>query len=237
MDYGLQALKLVLGLLILTLTLRLLGKQNMAQMTPYDLVYIIVFGGILDSIFYDDKIGIFPFIFSALVWSISIYVIETLVKKFHIFRVFFRGTPDHIVETGKINLKLFDKNNLEFEQLRIVLREKGIFSLREVKDIYLEPDGQFSIIKYSNHKLEPTSSINLEKAEVTPNFLLIDEGEIELSVLKYIGKSEEWLKNEMNILGINDITTVVYCEWSDTNGFYYKTYNDCINQKKKGNIN
>lgn len=74
MSYGFQALKLIIGLLVLTLTLRLLGKHTIAQITPYDLVYIIVFGGILDSTFYDDKIAIMPFVFSTIIWSLSIYI-------------------------------------------------------------------------------------------------------------------------------------------------------------------
>ena len=55
MNYYLQAFKLVVGLLTLTLALRALGKHSLSQMTPYDVVYLIVFGGILDSTFFDDE--------------------------------------------------------------------------------------------------------------------------------------------------------------------------------------
>ena len=88
MSYGLQGFKLVAGLLILTFTLRSLGKQTIAQITPYDLVYIIVFGGILDSTFYDDEIGIMPFLFSVFIWSITISGIELLVRRFRILGSF-----------------------------------------------------------------------------------------------------------------------------------------------------
>lgn len=45
MDYGLQIAKLLIGLISLIFVLRLLGKQSLSQMNPYDLVYIIVLGG------------------------------------------------------------------------------------------------------------------------------------------------------------------------------------------------
>lgn len=234
MSYGLQALKLIIGLLTLTLLLRVLGKHSLSQLTPYDVVYLIVFGGILDSTFYDDEIGIGSFIFSVGIWSLSIYIIEFSVRKNSIFRVFFRGTPDHIVEDGKLNMKLFYKNNLEMEQLRIILRKNGIFSLREVKDIYLEPDGSFSINKYSHYQPITNSALNTDRSEDQLNVLLIDDGKIELSALKYIGKSKKWLLEEIKKLGIEDISNILYCEWSNKEGFYYKTKAEIITEKRHG---
>lgn len=232
MDYGLQALKLVVGLVTLTLTFRMLGKKNLAQLSPFDLVHVIVFGGILDSIFYDDEIGILPFIFTAVVWSLSIYTMDLLAKKFNLFRAVFRGTPDHIIENGKLNMRLFDRSKIEMEELRSILRQKDIFSLREVKDLFLEPDGRFSVIRYAKYRSGRDSS-----EEDYYNVLLIDEGEVQREVLKYIGKSEEWLMSEMSALGVSDVKDVVYCEWSEEEGFYYRTMDDCIQEKREGYIN
>ena len=237
MSYGLQFLKLIIGLLVLTFTLRLLGKSTIAQLTPYDLVYIIVFGGIIDSTFYDDNIGIIPFMFSALVWTLSIYIIESLVRKSRGLRVFFRGAPDRIIENGKLNMKLFKKNNLEMEQLRIILRQKGIFSLKEVKDIYLEPDGTFSVNQYMNYKPTTNRDFNIEKEEEAHNILLIDEGKIETRALSYIDKTAEWLLDEMLKLGIKDVSEISYCEWSEKAGFYYKSKEDLINKEINGFTN
>lgn len=233
MSYSLQAFKLLFGLLALTLILRLLGKHTIAQLTPYDLVYIIVLGGVLDSTFYDDEIRIIPFLFSILIWSLSIYGIEFLVSRYNIFRVFFRGTPDHIIENGKLNIKLFNKNNLEMEQLRIILRQNGIFSLREVKDVYLEPDGSFSINKYVNYQPIVHSSLNIKSNENYPNLLLIDQGKIEMEALKFINKSVIWLSDEIKKLGIDDISNILYCEWSENDGFYYKTKIDVKEYEEK----
>lgn len=229
MDYGLQALKLVAGLLILTLTFRLLGKKNLAQLSPFDMVHVIVFGGILDSVFYDDEIGLLPFVFSAAVWSISIYTIEMLAKKSNLFRIIFRGTPDHIIENGKLNMRLFEKSKIEMGELRSILRQKGIFSLRQVKELFLEPDGKFSVIRYPEEEVS-------SKVE-SYNVLLVEEGEILHRALRYVDKTAEWLRNEMSGLGVSDLRTVVYCEWSETDGFYYITEDDCIYTIRKGHLN
>ncbi|NLC32206.1 MAG: DUF421 domain-containing protein [Clostridiales bacterium] len=236
MNYGLQALKLVFGLLSLLLALRMLGKRNLSQLTPYDAVYIIVFGGILDATFYNDEVGVFPFLFSIAVWTVSIYIIEILVRRFEFLRITFKGTPDHIVDNGKLNLRLFEKNNLEMEQLRMALRKNGIFSLKEVRDIYLEPDGSFSVNRFSDYQTVTNSGLNIQKEDDT-TVLLIEEGKIETKALIYIGKSKDWLREELKKLGIDDISTVIYCEWSQLDGFYYKTEKDAIRLKKGGHAN
>ena len=237
MSYGLQALKLIVGLLTLILTLRVLGKLSFSQLTPYDVVYLIVFGGILDSTFFDDEIGIAPFLFSVFIWSVSIYMIEFLARKNAKFRWLFRGSSDPIMENGKLNMTSFKKNNLEMELLRSSIRKHGIFSLKEVKDIYLETDGSFSINKYAAYQPVVNSTLNLKPNEVSPNLLLVDTGKIESEVVESIGKSDEWVVKELKRIGITDLSDVIYCEWSQEEGFYIKTKTDVITKKDLFGVN
>ncbi len=43
--------------------------------------------------------------------------------------------------------------------------------------------------------------------------------------------------SEMSALGVSDVKDVVYCEWSEEEGFYYRTMDDCIQEKREGYIN
>ena len=94
MEYGLNAAKLAVGILMLIFILRLLGKKELAQITPYDVVYLLVFGGILEESLYDKKITLLHFIFSISVWAVMIYLIERLAMKFNVFRKLLKGSPD-----------------------------------------------------------------------------------------------------------------------------------------------
>ena len=49
-------MKLVFGLIGLLLVVRLLGKKSMSEITPFDLVYTLVLGGILEESTYDDNV-------------------------------------------------------------------------------------------------------------------------------------------------------------------------------------
>ena len=53
MDIFIITLKLALGFIIILLIMRLLGKRNLAQLNAGDVIYLLVFGGILEESIYD----------------------------------------------------------------------------------------------------------------------------------------------------------------------------------------
>ena len=185
-------------------------------MAPYDIIYLLVFGGILEESLYDETVSIFMLLFSVAVWAIAIYAVEKIVTSSDSLRILIKGEADKLISDGKINKKLFDKNQLEMEQLRTMLRQQGIFLLREVRDLFIEPGGDISINQYAKYKPVTSQDINLENAEEEPSALLIDEGKINWEVLDFIGRSEAWVHSEMERLGHANLKNILYCEWSKT---------------------
>jgi len=105
------------------------------------------------------------------------------------------------------------------EQLRSMLREKGIFSIKEVKFAILEINGQLSVMKKENESPVTPEMLSIEPKEAAFTHLIIDEGEIKSKALKAIEKDETWLRNELSKLGYDDIRNIYYAEWSLSDGF------------------
>lgn len=228
MDYLINGMKLIIGLIAFMIVIRLLGKKHLAEMTPYDIIYLIMFGGILEETLYNNKISVWMFLFSLVVWAISIFAIEKLVSRFNRLRILLKGEPDQLIANGKINRKAFKKNQLEMEQIRTMLRQQGIFSLREVRDMFIEPGGQISINSFAKYKPVVADDLSIEKKEEEPTVLLIDEGEVKLEVLNAIGKSDRWLHEGIREKGFHHVEEILYCEWSETDGFFIKGFTDII---------
>jgi uncharacterized membrane protein YcaP (DUF421 family) len=162
------------------------------------------------------------------VWAIVIYAIEKLVTKSNKLRILLKGEPDKIIANGKLNKNLIDKNQLEMEQLRTMLRINGIFSLKEVRDLYIEPGGEITINRYAKYKPVTNEDMKLKIDEEEPTILIVDEGQVKEDALDAIGKSELWLRSELNQLGYCNLKELLYCEWSSTEGFFIKTYKETI---------
>ncbi len=235
MTYMEIALKLFFGLIALLIMTRLLGKKELSQLTPFDFIYSIVLGGILEESIYDDKISAFHVWFAVAVWGLMLFIIEKLSKRYDKIRILLKGETSILIRNGEFNIKELEANHLEMEQLRIMLRQQGVFSLREVCDLYLEPGGTVSLKKYAKFDTVTPAMLNLEPEDDSINFLFIDEGEINEEILGYTGKSKEWLYDELNQQGYNNIQEILYAEWSETDGFYVKTYAGNKEGIRKGN--
>src|SRR5690606_26055984 len=134
-------LKLFFGLIALLVVTRLLGKKELSQLTPFDFIYSIVLGGILEESIYDDKVSALQVWFAVAVWGRMLFVIEKLSLKYDKIRILLKGEASILIRDGEFNVKELERNHLEMEQLRTMLRQQGIFSLKEVRDLYLEPGG------------------------------------------------------------------------------------------------
>lgn len=224
--------KLFFGLIALLVVTRLLGKKQMSQLTPFDFIYSIVLGGILEESIYDDKVSGVHVWFAVAVWGVMLFAIEKLSKKFDKIRVLLKGEASILIKNGQFNVKELEANHLEMEQLRSMLREQGIFSLREVCDLYLEPGGNIGIKKFPEFQPLTPYHIGMNSQKESLNFLFVDNGEINIDILRYIGKTKEWLQQELKKIGYSNIKEIVYAEWSETDGFFVRTFDE-TNQGNK----
>jgi uncharacterized membrane protein YcaP (DUF421 family) len=224
------ASKLLIGMIGLLVIVRLLGKKDIGEFTPFDIIYILILGGIVEESIFDDKVKIPHLIFALILWALGIFVVELIAKKSEKARNLLKGQPAQIITDGKFNLKELKKNQLEMEQLRTMLRQQGIFSLREVRDLYIEPDGTVSINKYAKYNNVTAEMLNIEPKQEKPTHLLIDNGGINESGLKTSGKDRGWLMEQLQKEGYSGIDSIVYCEWNEQEGLYVKSVQESLDE-------
>lgn len=224
MDYLQITLKLIIGLGALLVVTRLLGKKEMGQFTPFDFIYALILGALLEETIYEHKTPVWQMLFGIVVWAVLIYTVEVLVMKNEKLRKLLKGSSSRLMKNGKLDLNKMKKNHIEMEQLRTMLRQKGIFSLEEVRDIYLEASGNISIKKYADFEPPTAEILKLKVYDEDPTILLVDEGKIEEDMLKFIGKSKDWLHKQLQKEGYSSIDHILYAEWSEAKGFFVKTY-------------
>ncbi|WP_257535684.1 DUF421 domain-containing protein [Mesobacillus foraminis] len=228
MFYAGMALKLLIGLAALVIVTRILGKKHMSQVTPFDFVYALILGGMVEETIYHADHTVPQMIFSITVWGILIYTVEKLTQKVDWLRGPLKGSTQVLIKDGKISIKELERANLELEQLRSLLRQKDVFSLREVKYVFLETNGEISVLKYQKSSAVKEDGEEQEVEEIEPAILVVDEGKIHEHNLKAVDKDREWLMDGLKKEGITDIEDIYYAEWSASHGFFIKTYDHCI---------
>lgn len=214
-----------IGLLGVVVITRFLGKKQLSQVTTLDFVYILVLGGIVQQAIYEPHIRTHHMLFAFLVWGGFIWIVETCAQRFDKFRTIIKGPNSILVQNGKVNVKALEKSKLEMGQLRTLLREQGVFSVKDVKHAVLETSGMLSVMRYAGKEPVIKEDILVNYPDNEPTYLLVEERDINYRNLKHIGKTKDWLLKELEKEG-HKLENLYFAEWNKLNGFYFQTYDE-----------
>ncbi|MBH1941799.1 DUF421 domain-containing protein [Mobilitalea sibirica] len=215
-----HTIDLVFGLVGLFIVSRVIRKTQINQVSPFDFISSIVLGELLGNAVYDEKVKIWSILYSFILWTILMLLIELITQKFRKSRKVFEGEPAIIIRNGQFDYQVMKREKLDINELQSMLRQKDVFTVREVEYGILEQNGALSIIKkpkYDKPTLEdmnlPTKSVNL------PTNLILD-GEVLKDNLKAIGFDEDWLIKQLHKYGMQRIEDVFYAEWKKDEGIH-----------------
>lgn len=136
---------------ILFLLIRLLGKRELGQMTPFELVVLVVLGDLIQQgVTHNDfsltgaTLAICTFAFWALVLSWTAYLFPRA-------KDLLEGTPRVIVRDGQVVEENLRRDRLTRDEILSEMRLAGIGRMSDVAWAILEPQGKMSFIKKDGH--------------------------------------------------------------------------------------
>jgi uncharacterized membrane protein YcaP (DUF421 family) len=127
--------------------LRLTGKREVGQMTPLDLVLVLLIANAVQN----AMTGPDNSLTGGLVAALTLLAINTLLTRLiwrnRKLRRWVEGSPTLLVHRGTIVKENLEKEKVTHEELHQAFREHGILSLSEVSLAVLEVDGSISVLK------------------------------------------------------------------------------------------
>jgi uncharacterized membrane protein YcaP (DUF421 family) len=138
---------LIVTLLILTI-IRWLGNKGIGQLNSFELLIIIGIGSIIgDPMVYTQEISI-PQAISAVVIIVVIFKgIDYVTSRSKRFTRILVAQPVQLVKDGKYVVSGLKKARISDDEFKSLMRLNGIKKLDEVKESYLEMNGQVSFIR------------------------------------------------------------------------------------------
>jgi len=183
---------LILYILVLV-TMRLMGKREIGQMQPFELVVAIMIADLAAVPMGDTGIPITNGIIPILVLLLIQLVISLINLKSIWGRKIICGMPSILIYRGRIDEKVMKKEKFTINELQERLRQNNIFNLGDVEYAILETSGEISVIqKPEKRNTIPEDFGILPDYEGIPYDLVID-GKVMHENLKAIGKDYNWL--------------------------------------------
>lgn len=148
------------------LLLRLAGRKSISQMTLAQTVVMISIGTIIVQPIVEKSV--LKAIVSALIFVVSVVILEYLQLKSNVFEKFITGKSKTVIENGILNVSNLKKMRLTVDQLEMRLRNQGISKIEDMKTATLEPNGQLGYELQEDAK--PLTVGDLKKL-IQPQFL------------------------------------------------------------------
>lgn len=219
-EYGQIATEMIFGFLALFLMTKFLGKSTISQITTFDFISAIVLGELVGNALYDDKIKLPKILFAVALWGLLIYVMEMITQKFKGARSLLEGQPTIIIHKGVIDRKAMKTNKMDMNQLQHLLRNKNVFSFREVEYAILETDGSINVLKKSAFANPTRDDMNLPDQQVPLPITFISDGEVNWDNLHQAGYDEKWLRGQIQTHGAKDFADVLLAQWEEGGGIH-----------------
>jgi uncharacterized membrane protein YcaP (DUF421 family) len=215
--------------IIMMLYARILGKQQISQLTFFDYVIGITVGSIAASMTTDLHNRLFPQLIGLTTWIAMALLLQVISLKSRKLTKIIDGEPVVLVHNGKILEDNLAKVRLKNVELLETLREKGAFNIAEIEFAILESDGNVSVLKKTQHQPVTPQDLNLSTSYQGVPTELVVEGKIVHENLEEIRQTEDWLLGELKKQGINSLQEVMYASLDTSGNLYVDRYKDDIN--------
>jgi uncharacterized membrane protein YcaP (DUF421 family) len=128
---------------------RLLGKREISQLSPFDFISSMVLGELVGNTIYDEKATVGMLVFALAIWAILSYLFERIMEFGKPFRRSLEGKPELLIINGDIDKAALKRNKIALDDLKMMLRQRDVFSLSDVEYAVYETNGALSILKKS----------------------------------------------------------------------------------------
>jgi uncharacterized membrane protein YcaP (DUF421 family) len=130
----------------LLVSLRLAGKRELGQMTPFDLVVILLVANAVQNAMVGPDTSLTGGLIAAGVLIAGNYGVAEARERLPWLRRAVEGTPTLLINGGKLVTEHLRREGLDEDEVLMAIREHGIAEVKDVRMAVLETDGSISII-------------------------------------------------------------------------------------------
>lgn len=204
------AIRTVLLYFIILIAMRLMGKRQMVQLQPYELVTAIMIAELAVLPIGNVNMPLTHAIYPIAILGILEFLISTLSLKSEKVRTLIAGRPTIVIENGHIRENVLRKLRYNLDELMGQLRNSGYSDVNDVEFAVLETSGEISVIPRSQSRPVTPKDLKIPTEYEGLTVPLVLDGVIKFENLELCGLTYNWIAAQIKANGLNDIKDVFY---------------------------
>ncbi|MDE5582095.1 MAG: DUF421 domain-containing protein [Ruminococcus sp.] len=209
---------LILYILVI-FSVRLMGKRQLGELQPSELVITILISNIATLPLEDTDIPLSLGITPILALVCFEVIVSWLNLVFPKFRKMISGSPKIIIKNGKTDPDTLRELRFSVDDLMMSLREKDVFNIEDVQFAIVETTGNVSVMKKQTADMPDREDFQIKVKNADPPQVIVSDGKILPNSLRSMGVADgtvEKILREIN-LKLNDVFIITV----DTKGHFF----------------
>ncbi|MCF6094969.1 DUF421 domain-containing protein [Microaerobacter geothermalis] len=210
--------EVIILFLFSVLLIRLMGKSSLAQVTPHDLMAIILVVTMATQPILHQSLS------RTLIGMSVVALLHILFSRFTLYKWMnrlFIGEPTLLIKHGKIIRENMKKSRYSLVELLASLRTAGYPNIHDIEYAILEPIGRISVIAKADKNPITPKDLKLNVSYQGLPMAIIIEGKVQEKNLRLIGKDREWLYSEIKAQGYQDVKDIFFASLTDKDVHLY----------------
>lgn len=207
---------------VVLLFLRIMGKRQIGEMQPYELVITLIIADLATVPMSDANIPLLNGVLPLAILVILHFSITMLTRKSIFLRKIISGQPVILISPDGINYDALKKLNMNLHDLQESLRQCNYFNFEQVRYAIIETNGKMSVIPTAENAPATAKDVNASNPEPEFPVLIVSDGKIMKDNLAQMSLSEEKLNNLLIQLNIKRIKDVIVMNLDNSGKLYYQ---------------
>lgn len=220
--------------LLVVVTMRIMGKRQIAQLEPYELVITIMIAELAAIPMQDRHIPLINGVIAILTLLFIQVSFSVLSLKSLRFRSVLDGRYSVIIANGMIQEKEMLTARYNLDELLEQLRLKNIFNVSDVEFAILETSGELSVLLKSQKRPVTAEDLKVETPYEGLPAVLVYDGDVMSSELAKVQLSEAWLRTELEKHGFSTPADILFASLDTKGELYYQPKERILNQSVPG---
>ncbi len=179
---------------LLILVIRLMGKRQIGQMEPTELVVTMLVADLASIPMQDGGIPLLSGVIPIITVLGMELVLSTLSLRSVKLRKFLCGKPVILIENGRILQRNLRRTRITLDELIGHLRQKDVLNLQSVQFAILETNGNLSVFPYPKEMPASAKDAGVQVKPQRLPYTIISDGRILYDNLQLAKKDRRWLR-------------------------------------------
>lgn len=202
-------LRAIIIYLIVLLIFRIMGKRQIGQMQPFELVLTLIIADLATIPMAEVSVPVLHGIVPLFTLTILHFILTLISKNSTWFSKFISGKPVIVINPKGIDYKSIKMLNISIDDVLAALRNCGYFSIAQVQYAIMETNGKISVLPKAEFSPATNGDLKTGAEDSFIPITLISEGKFMEENLKLAGADKTKIEDVIKSKGCKSFKDVL----------------------------